>query len=273
MNLSKGSQAPLVPAERVLVAVNRDVAHELACAQDFGVGAEIQTFSLPEMLAMDYSEALADMTARVKSLMGPVGVHGPFIDTTHSSPDPEIARVCRMRYLASLDVAQALGARYVLFHSQYNTMLKLETYPDMYHNASLRFWPAILKEAEKRGISVYMENMFDENPAPMRRLADALDSPHFKLCLDLAHSQIYSNRDIGEWIGAYGEHLAHVHMNDTRGTYDDHLGLGQGSLDILAALEAFKATGLDITYALETNTHTRASLEFLGLRASKQSAH
>lgn len=265
MNPSKVQRPPLLPPDRVMVAVNRAIEHELACAEEYGVGAEIQTFSLPEMLAKDYSQPLADMAERVKRLEGPIGVHGPFIDTTHSSSDPEIVRVCRARYLTSLEVATALGARYTLFHSQYNTMLKLETYPDMYHEASLRFWPEILEKAEARGISVYIENMFDDEPGPLRRLADAIDSPRFRLCLDIAHSQIYSRRSIREWIDAYGKHLAHVHMNDTRGTYDDHLGLGEGSLDIAGALDALKATGLDVTYALETNTHTRASLEFLGI--------
>ncbi len=255
----------MLPPDRVMVAVNRDIEHELACAEEYGIGAEIQTFSLPQMLVKDCSEALAAMVERIKNIEGPIGVHGPFIDTIHASSDPEIVRVCRSRYLGSLDVAQTLGAGYSLFHSQYNTLLKLETYPDLYHEASLRFWPEILEQAEKRGVSVYMENMFDENPAPMRRLADAIDSPRFKLCLDIAHSQIYSQRSVAEWIDTYGKHLAHVHMNDTRGTYDDHLGLGEGSLDIPAALKSLKATGLDITYALETNTHTRESLEFLGI--------
>lgn len=255
----------LLPASRILVAVNRDVEDELACAEEYRLGAEIQTFSLPEMLTRDISGLLSGVATRVRRLRGPIGVHGPFIDTTHASSDPEIVRVCRMRYLASLDIAQALGARYVLFHSQYNTMLKLETYPDLYHEASLRFWPEILEAAATRGLAIYIENMFDEDPAPMRRLADALDTPGFKLCLDLAHSQIYSGRSIADWVAAYGRHLAHVHMNDTRGTYDDHLGLGQSRLDIPAALRSLESTGLPITYALETNAYTRASLEFLGI--------
>ena len=265
MTRSTRSQTSLIPRERVLVAVNRDPEHELACALEYGVGAEIQTFSLPEMLGQDCSEALHKMAARVKALRGPVGVHGAFIDMAHSSLDPEIARICRTRYLASLDVAETLGARYLLFHSQYNTMLKLETYPDMYHEASLRFWPEILGEAENRGISIYIENMFDSDPAPLRRLADALNSPRFKLCLDLAHSQIYGKRSIDEWIDVYGGQLAHVHMNNSRGTYDDHLGLGEGAIDIAAAIESIEATGPSVTYALETNTHTPESLDFLGI--------
>lgn len=265
MNHDAPPRSAMIPPDRVLVAVNREPEHELACALEYGVGAEIQTFSLPEMLSKDCSEALKQMAARVKTLRGPVGVHGPFIDMAHASLDPEITRICRGRYLDALDIAETLGASYLLLHSQYNTMLKLETYPDMYHEASLRFWPEILDQAEKRDISIYIENMFDSNPAPLRRLAGAMDSPRFKLCLDVAHSQIYSQHSITEWAATYGEHLAHVHMNNSRGTYDDHLGLGEGAIDIAAAIENIEATGLSVTYALETNTHTRESLGFLGI--------
>ena len=256
----------LLPKNRLLVAVNRDIEDELACAEEYGLGVEIQTFSLPHMFSKDADALLDKVAKRVRRLSGPIGVHGPFIDTTHASSDPEIVRVCRDRYVGALNIAQTLDARYVLFHSQYNTMLKLEAYPDMYHEASLRFWPEILEKAAAQGLSIYIENMFDVDPAPMRRLADAFDTPAFKLCLDLAHSQIYSERSFEEWATAFGRHLAHVHMNDTRGTYDDHLGLGQGSLNIREALQALESTKLPITYALETNAHTRASLEFLGIQ-------
>jgi sugar phosphate isomerase/epimerase len=259
-------QPALLPKSRLLVAVNRNAEEELACAEEYGLGVEIQTFSLPEILAKDASALLEKVAERVRRLPGPIGVHGPYIDTAHASSDLEIVRVCRNRYLAALDTARAFDARYVLFHSQYNTMLKLEAYPDIYHEASLRFWPEILEKAASWGLNIYIENMFDVDPAPLRRLADAFDTPAFKLCLDLAHSQIYSQRSFEEWVTAFGRHLAHVHMNDTRGTYDDHLGLGQGSLNIRDALKTLESTGRPITYALETNAYTCASLEFLGIQ-------
>lgn len=266
MKDERGRRArPLLSRGRLMVAVNADTEHELRCARDYGLGVEVQRFALPEVLSSDYEPELERMAARLAGLRGPIGSHGPFIDTCHYSPDPEIRAVCRRRYLKAFDIAERLGAGYVLFHSQYNTMLKLETYPDIYHEMSLRFWPEIIETAERRRIAIYIENMFDTDPAAMVRLAEAVGSPWFRLCLDIAHSQIHGTLDVAEWIDAFAPYLAHVHLNDCRGVYDDHLGLGEGSLDIERALKLLKKTGKRLTYALETNTHTRASLRFLGI--------
>ncbi|MCC6488846.1 MAG: sugar phosphate isomerase/epimerase [Candidatus Hydrogenedentes bacterium] len=257
---------PALPRNRVMVAVTNHVAHELRCARDYGLGCEIQIFGLPSFLARDCTPELKRMIARLAPIKGPIGCHGPFIDMIHYSTDPEIMEVCRLRYLRAFDVAEALGARYVLFHSQYNPIIRVPIYPATYREQSLRFWPEIIEEAEKRRIAIYIENMFDDAPEPMRELAEAFGSPWFKLCIDVAHAEIYSSLDITAWIDAFGEHLRHVHLNDSYGELDDHLGLGQGVLGIARALQKLKATQLPLTYALETGTNTVASLRFLGLR-------
>lgn len=256
---------PLIPRSRVQVAVTHDVNRELRYARDYGLGAEIQIFGLPKTLASDYTSLLERVAEGAAQLDGVIGCHGPFIDTIHYSTDPEIREVCRLRYLQAFDVAEALGARYVLFHSQYNPIIKVPIYPAIYHEESLRFWPEILEEAEHRKIPVYIENMFDASPDPIRRLADALNSPHFRLCLDIAHATIHSDLGISRWIEVYGPHLAHVHMNDCNGHLDDHLGLGQGKLDLTGAIALLKRTKLPLTYALETGKHTPASLKYLGI--------
>jgi sugar phosphate isomerase/epimerase len=252
-----------------MVAVTDEVEYELRCAREYGLGAEVQTFSLPSVLMRGFRPEVARMARRVGKLKGPIGCHGPFIDTVHFSLDQEIRRVARMRYLQALDIAQELGAAYLLLHSQYNPIIKIETYPDIYHNESLRFWPEILEEAAKRELAVYLENMFDASPEPLRRLLDALGSPTLKLCLDLAHARVFSELDVADWIETFGPHLRHVHMNDSRGMYDDHLGLGQGILDLNRSIDLLKKTGLPLTYALETARHTSVSLRYLGITKVK----
>ncbi|MBN2310046.1 MAG: hypothetical protein JXR94_13820, partial [Candidatus Hydrogenedentes bacterium] len=171
---------PRIARSRLMVAVCRDIDHELRCAREFGLGAEVQTFSLPHILAGDFSRDLARMAKRLEAVPGPIGCHGPFIDTTHFSQELEVRAVARMRYLQAIDIAEAVGARYVLFHSQYNPLIKIRAYADIYHEGSMAFWPEILAEAKRRRLDVYLENMFDDTPAPLCRLARALDAPNLK---------------------------------------------------------------------------------------------
>jgi len=248
-----------------MVAVTNHVDYEFKCARDYGIGCEIQMFGMPEYLSKDSTPVLKRTMKRLASIEGPIGCHGPFIDMIHYSSDPDIMEVCRIRYLQAFDVAEALGAEYVIFHSQYNPIVRVPVYPKLYHEYSLRFWPEIVEEAEQRKIPIYVENMFDESPDPICRIAGSIDSPWFNLCLDVAHAEIYSDLDIGAWIDAFGDNLRHVHLNDCGGVLDDHLGLGQGVLDIPRVLSKLKVTGLPLTYALETGKHTAASLRYLGI--------
>lgn len=255
----------LLPRSRVMVAVANRIDHELLCARKYGLGAEIQTFGFPEYLARDNGPLLKRIGRAVGALEGPIGCHGPFIDTIHYSTDPDVREVARLRYLRAFDIAEALGAKYVLFHSQFNPIIRVPAYKRIYHEESLRFWPELIEEAENRRLPIYIENMFDDSPAPVAKLAESFNSPYFSICLDVAHAVIHSTLDMAEWVDAYRPYLRHVHLNDCHGTMDDHLGLGQGVLDLSGIIALLKKTRIPLTYALETGIHTAASLKFLGI--------
>lgn len=260
----------MIPRRNVLVAVFEHPDYELRLAREFGLGAEVGVFAWPEVLATDFRDRLKRMARRVNRLDGIVGCHGPFVDTMHTTLDAEILKVVRRRYIEAFDIAESLGARFIVFHSQYNVVVRIPSYPELYHKQSLRFWPDIIRQAERRDIDIYIENMFDDSPAPLRRLADALDSERLNLCLDPAHCLVYSELDLSEWIAVFGPHLRHVHLSDSNGVYDDHLGLGQGCLRLPETMALFKKAKRNLTYTLETGKHTRASLRRLGLDEHKK---
>ncbi len=265
MAKKQNNSKPLLPRNRLMVAVALGYEYELRCARDYGVGVEIQTFGFPQYLSVDTTKLLEKIAQHTSRIKGPIGFHGPFIDTIHHSPDAEIREVSRLRYLSAFDMAEAVGAKYVLFHSQFNPVIRVPVYKKSYHELSLRFWPELIEEAEQRKLPIYIENMFEDTPEPARKVADAINSPYFKLCLDVAHACIHSSMDLSEWIAICGHHLRHVHINDCMGTMDDHLGLGQGVLDIEGALALLKKTKLPLTYVLETHKNTVASMRYLGI--------
>ena len=262
---SRHINRPLIPREKILVGLGHHIDHELSAAHEYDLGVEIQTFASPAVLSKDYSALMEKVIQRTSDITGPIGCHGPFIDTIHYSPDPEIMEVARRRYLQALTNAKALGAKYIIFHSQYNVMIKIVDYPDIYHNQSMLFWPEIIDKAEQLGIDIYLENMFDESPAPICKIIDDLGSPVMGICLDIAHTILHSKMPLEEWINAFLPYLRHVHLSDCKGIYDDHITLGNGVIDLPAALELLRKTGNDLCYTLETGKHTVPSLDFLGI--------
>ena len=255
-----------IPASKILAgAAASEIEEDIACAKEFGFGVEIQHLAMPPWLGRDWREEADRLKAMLADVEGPIGLHGHFMDTIHVSPDPDVRDLATKRYRESMDMAEAIGAEFIVFHTQYNTALRLPDYPEIFHQSSLRYWPEIADEAGGRGIMLYLENMFDVDPEPSGRLARELDHPAFRLCLDVAHAKIHSDVPISKWIAEYGDYLGHIHINDCDGENDLHQELGEGILDLRAAIDQLIDTGLDLTYTLETRTSGRVSAAYLGI--------
>ena len=260
---SRQSIKPLVSSRQVMLAVGADPGPNLRVAAEHGVGAEIQTFADPGVLASDYSKLLDKVVAKTKALKGPIGCHGAFFDTVHYSFDVEMMKLARMRYLQSFDFAEALNAKYVLFHSQYDPIIKVRRYADSYHDNSMRFWQEMVCESERRNIPIVIENMFDDSPEPIQRIAKSFDSPYFRVCLDVAHTVVWSKVPFSEWLDAFSPYLLVTHLTDCDGEWDEHLGLGDGSLDLAGYLKGLKALPQKLYYVLETHAYMKRSLSYL----------
>lgn len=256
--------APLIPRERVLVGAAGDVDDDFAAAREFGLGVEVQHFSMPPFLGRDWRPEAERILPILQTLRGRMGLHGAFIDTVHTSPDPGVRALTKDRYIESFELAAFLGARFVVIHSQFNTALRLPEYARSYHAASLAFWPEVIEEAMERGLTIYMENMFDTDPGPIAGVVAAINHPALRVCLDVAHVEIFSALPLTSWIDALGPYIGHVHINDCDGVLDQHLALGDGVLPLRDAIERIESVGLAPTYTLETHTGARASAAFLG---------
>ncbi|MBO7632641.1 MAG: TIM barrel protein, partial [Lachnospiraceae bacterium] len=80
-------------------------------------------------------------------------------------------------------------------------------------------------------VCIFLENMFDESPELLTRVADGLfDGPNFGVCLDLAHAFL-SEVPTDGWTEALFGSVRHIHINDNDGREDLHLPVGSGSMD------------------------------------------
>lgn len=256
---------PLLERGRLLVGATNDIDRDLACAKTYGFGIELQQFSMPPLLGTPWRAEAERLLPDLHTVRGRIGLHGPFIDTVHASPDPAIQQLCRDKYVESFELAAYLGAQYVVLHSQFNTMLRLPDYPRFYHDASIAFWPGVIEEAVDRGLTIYVENMFDISPTPMANVVAALNHPAFRVCLDVSHAIIHSDLPFSAWIDELGPYVGHIHINDCDGVYDLHLPLGDGSLDLRDAISRIESKGCAPTYTLETHASAEESAAFLGI--------
>ncbi|MCR5206089.1 MAG: TIM barrel protein [Lachnospiraceae bacterium] len=189
-------------------------------------------------------------------------VHGAFFDITVSSSDPLIRNASDYRVSQSIEIAEALNARGVVFHTNYLTDFKSVPYRDNWVDANILYWTE--KCQNHPDINIYLENMFDESPELIGRVAEGMkELPNFGICLDIAHAFL-SQVPVGEWIGTLEGFIKHIHINDNDGCEDLHLAVGSGKID-WSVLKCEKLFKLNPSVLIEVSTRERldASIGFL----------
>lgn len=202
----------------------------LALSEKYGLAFEYNDFFAPALL--DDSVGLKERVRSYKSLERPQGLdtlHGAFYDVLPFSWDSGIRKNSIYRMQQSVEIADELGCRGVVFHTNFN--------PDFLNNRKYRDnWLESMRAVISQLLSgssceIYLENMFDQSPCELEEEAVLLqDESRFGICLDIAHMRLATDEP-QEWLQVLAPYIRHFHINDTYLKYDDHLALGQGNID------------------------------------------
>lgn len=218
-----------------------EIDEYMRLAEQYGLAFEYNDFFAPELL--DDSAALKERIRIYKSLNRSRErdtLHGAFYDVLPFSWDSGIRKHSVYRMRQSVEIAEELGCRGVIFHTNFS--------PDFLNNKKYRNnWlectqETVIKLLSDSGCDIYLENMFDQSPNELAELAASLQGESkFGICLDIAHMRLATDQP-REWFRALAPYIKHFHLNDTHLVYDEHLALGQGSIDwseIEALLEEY----------------------------------
>lgn len=175
-------------------------------------------------------------------------VHSPILDMNIASANARFRSLSVKLVNESIDHAALIGARVVVVHPGSSSPLD-DYYSGVhwgYNIASLR---AIESHAEDLGIAAAIENMPGHTRAFLRSPAEffLLEELGFKLdiTLDVGHANTTGN--LKEYIERLKPHIAHVHIHDNNGAYDEHLVAGKGTIDwgyLTSVLSFEKITGV-----------------------------
>lgn len=176
-------------------------------------------------------------------------MHGTFLGLDLAAVDPVIRNRSRQLYCQSLEIAEKLGVKGVVFHTGLVAGLRVDYYINNWIEQSVEFWS---KQCEKYpNLTIYIENSFEQEPDVFVRLMEQMHGTNnFKLCLDYGHA-IITQTDVEVWCSKFAPYIGHMHLNDNDLIDDLHLIPGAGKIDFCKWKELMRENSIDVPVLLE----------------------
>ena len=222
-------------------------------------------------LAMDppmaHHSVLASAQKAIKEALTANGLglvcHLPtFVTTADLTKSLRRASVAEM--LRSMEVAADLGAGKVVLHPSAAGGMGAFVLDEVKRYA-FAFLTEMMAKAHCLGITICLENMFPRNrlgvePDDFKDFFEAF--PPLKMTLDTGHANIDDRRGrrLKTLVAEFGPRIGHLHISDNRGKVDDHLAVGQGTVNFADMARCLKHAGFDDTVTLEVFDADRSLL-------------
>ena len=131
-------------------------------------------------------------------------LHAPYMDLAPGGGDSKIRRATQERLEHVLHLAALVRPEIVVFHPEYEQWRHGEAF-DLWFHGSVEMWSPLVKEAERYGVTLALENVFEQGPDTIKKLLDKINSPRFGFCFDTGHWLGLSKKDWQKWLPGFGK--------------------------------------------------------------------
>jgi len=130
-------------------------------------------------------------------------------------------------------------------------------------NIFLRNFANAMKELTQFAATKKIDLMLENAPPENGSLLESIEcfsyvmkaAPDLKFHLDVGHAFIENRmKGVRDYINAFGDRLAHVHVHDNHGKWDEHLPLGRGKIDFRKVVRFLREINYDRTVTFEVFT-------------------
>lgn len=237
----------------------------LSYVSDHGLGLEVTDFAFSDVLDTNWREILDSRRQALNGFAGTVAMHGIFMEITVHSHDREIREVARKRICHNLDIAAELNARYIVFHSNYVSLIKEPSYRSNWLERNADFWSETI---DRYDTIIMIENLWEETPDTLRELMESVASPKLRVCLDTGHVNVFSKATMSDWLDSIGKYIGYMHVHDNHGQLDEHLVPGQGNIDWQAFTARIRSLGIapGVLFEVDNLPDSIRSLEYFRVK-------
>jgi sugar phosphate isomerase/epimerase len=240
----------------------REALLEYALAQGYGV--DVSEFISQHLLddGARCAELAAWYRSRLPEVTGLVTFHGALWDLVPSSRDAKVRAATMERMAQCLDIAEALGIGWVVFHLDFFPLARDPNYLRHWCERQAGFWRELL---EGRSVQLLLENTWEPRAEIVRAAVEAVGLDCVSACLDVPHVHLNSRESPQEWVAELGTRISCLHVSDNDRSMSQHLPPGQGTIDWKGLLSALVREGLNVPAVMEVNgvAGAEATVEYL----------
>jgi sugar phosphate isomerase/epimerase len=186
-------------------------------------------------------------------------MHGPFMDICPAAVDMEIRRVSIKRLLDVMQIARQFKPKVIVFHPGYNDLHHSEN-KALWLKNSIDTWGMMADKAQEYGLTLALENIFEKDPLLLAKLFETINSPHLTHCFDIGHYNVFADYPLDDWLDILGSYITELHLHDNNGDWDEHLALGEGSIDIKEIFRHIKERNINPELVIEAHTEEQVFL-------------
>lgn len=192
-------------------------------------------------------------------------VHAPYADTNLSADDDLIREWVLKRIRASIRFASDIEAKNIVLHPGWTTATERFMRGRSW-DLNIRSLRWLQRYAGDYGVECLLENV--PNPTPYLlvtvddfRIFDDEMAPPINYVLDVGHAHLQG--EVFDFIDSFDSKIKHVHVSDNEGVQDQHLPIGQGTIDWESVIKALKKKGYDGWLVVESYENMAESLSYL----------
>jgi len=192
-------------------------------------------------------------------------LHAPFADVNIAALDSSLREAILRRLERSIQWASDLEVEALVFHPGASSALEHFS-PCTAWRVNLESVRRLFLYAQEKGVRAMIENVPEPFPFQLKSVDDF---EHFygevgieiEMVFDVAHAHLRG--EIKAFMRCLGEKIRHIHVSDNNGGSDEHLPLGEGSIDWVETMAAVKAMNLDGWVVVESFKGVEDSLRLL----------
>ena len=170
-------------------------------------------------------------------------IHAPFNDINIASLNESVREMSVIELIKIMNMASELDIKTVTIHPGLYSMVVsgLEDRSVMAAKRSLR---TLDRMAQECGVRLCVENMpgfrfFLGQTA--EQMSELLEGTNLPICLDIGHAN--TTGQLNEIIDTLGSRIMNVHIHDNDGKQDQHLTIGEGTVDFDDCLKRLSSYG------------------------------